>query len=311
MTSRRGAPPMSSGRLDPGASIGQIGDIYGAGGLRALAGSFTFWQFAANIALFMPFGFFLHQASRWPGIAVVAVGASASMLIELSQGTGFFGVFPCPYRIFDVDDLIANTAGVVFGLVASYIAIGLLPFTRPPRLPDLAPPGRIRRAVAVMADLGIGLAAVTAIQGVGVVFEALSDGHTTPQPADLTPTLNTWVGAAVALVLGVVVPLVRADRATLGQAVMNIAPVRTAQHTTAPAPWAVGVRAVIRFVPWILSPTLLGPVAAMIELACTFLTRERQSVAGLASLTRTRSVPSIRADRARGDAPTVVMEPLT
>lgn len=297
-------------QLDPGRSLGQIVDLYEARGARATLTSFTFWQFVANIALFVPFGFFLHQASRWPGIAVIAVGASASMLIELSQGTGFFGVFPCPYRVFDVDDIIANTAGAVLGLLASYLAVGLFPFTRPPRLPDLAPPGRIRRAVALAADLAIAFAAVTAIEGAEAIVGVLADGYDVTVPVAITPQVDLWVTVVVATAIGLGVPLVRRDRATLGQAVMNIAPVRAEAPTTPPPPWAVAARAVIRWVPWLLSPAVAGPVAAMIEAAVTLTRRDRASLTNLLTVTRTRSVPSIRADRLTASADTVVMDPL-
>ncbi|WP_084099797.1 VanZ family protein [Demequina sp. NBRC 110051] len=297
-------------QLDPGASLAQIIDLYEARGARGLLGTFTFWQFTANIALFVPFGFFLHQASRWPGIAVIAVGASASMLIELSQGTGFFGIFPCPYRVFDVDDLIANTAGAILGLIASYIAIGLFPFTRPPREPDLAAPGRIRRGVAGTADLAIGLGAMVAIEGGQAILTVLADGYTSPEPVDISPEVDMAVRIGVAAVLGLAVPLIRRDRATLGQALMNIAPVRVDRGMEPPARWSALVRAVIRWVPWVLSPTLVGPLVAMAEIAASVVRRDRRSLAALASLTRTRSVPSIRADRYTASAETTVMDPL-
>ncbi|WP_084128546.1 VanZ family protein [Demequina sp. NBRC 110055] len=299
-----------SWQLDPGASLRQIFDSYEGQGGRATATSFTFLQFAANVALFMPFGFFLHQASRWPGLAVVAVGASASMLIELSQGTGFFGVFPCPYRMFDVDDILANTGGALLGLIVSYIAIGLFPFTRPPREPDLAAPGRVRRAVAVIADLGLALAAVTLVEGGQAVLDALADGYDVTVPVAMPTRVDTWVTVVAVGLLGLGVPLLRRDRATLGQAVMNVAPVSVDRPTTPPPVWAVLVRAVLRWAPWAISPTLAGPLALMIELAVSFVRADRRSLTGLATLTRTRSVPAIRADRYTATADTTVMDPL-
>jgi glycopeptide antibiotics resistance protein len=41
--------------------------------------------------------------------------AALTLGVELTQMTGFWGVYPCAYRQFDVDDLMLNFAGVVMG----------------------------------------------------------------------------------------------------------------------------------------------------------------------------------------------------
>ena len=40
-------------------------------------------------------------------------------LIELSQKTAMFGLFACPWRQFDVDDLILNATGVALGFAVA------------------------------------------------------------------------------------------------------------------------------------------------------------------------------------------------
>lgn len=50
-------------------------------------------------------------------VQAAGVGLALSGLVELTQLTGVFGLFPCPYREFDVDDLILNVAGVWGGYV--------------------------------------------------------------------------------------------------------------------------------------------------------------------------------------------------
>lgn len=42
-------------------------------------------------------------------------GLGLSLGVELTQLTGIWGLYPCAYRQFDVDDLILNVAGVVGG----------------------------------------------------------------------------------------------------------------------------------------------------------------------------------------------------
>jgi glycopeptide antibiotics resistance protein len=31
--------------------------------------------------------------------------------------SGLFGVYPCPYRLFEIDDLMTNTAGAMIGFI--------------------------------------------------------------------------------------------------------------------------------------------------------------------------------------------------
>ncbi|MBP1807769.1 VanZ family protein [Rubellimicrobium aerolatum] len=45
------------------------------------------------------------------------LGFAFSLFVEVTQATGVFGVYPCAYRKFDVDDLLLNTVGVVIGFV--------------------------------------------------------------------------------------------------------------------------------------------------------------------------------------------------
>jgi hypothetical protein len=77
-------------------------------GLTSLA---TLEQFACNIALFVPLGALARRGL--PG--AVLAGSTASVFVELTQLTGIWFVFPCPYRVFDVDDVIANTVGALLG----------------------------------------------------------------------------------------------------------------------------------------------------------------------------------------------------
>ncbi|MCI2419154.1 VanZ family protein [Saccharopolyspora sp. K220] len=68
-------------------------------------------QFACNIALFVPLGALARRGLP----AAALLGSTASLAIELTQLTGIWFVYPCPYRVFDVDDVIANTIGALLG----------------------------------------------------------------------------------------------------------------------------------------------------------------------------------------------------
>ena len=53
---------------------------------------------------------------RGGGVATAALfGLGLSLACELSQLTGVWGLFPCAYRSFNVDDLMLNTLGVCAG----------------------------------------------------------------------------------------------------------------------------------------------------------------------------------------------------
>jgi hypothetical protein len=51
--------------------------------------------------------------------AAILLGFSLSLMVELTQITGVWGIYPCAYRKFDVDDLLLNTLGVALGSMAA------------------------------------------------------------------------------------------------------------------------------------------------------------------------------------------------
>ncbi|GAA0519179.1 hypothetical protein GCM10011581_09040 [Saccharopolyspora subtropica] len=79
--------------------------------LTALTSGAMLAQFACNIALFVPLGALVRRGVA----AAVMVGAGVSAVIELTQLTGTWFVHPCPHRVFDIDDIIANTIGAALG----------------------------------------------------------------------------------------------------------------------------------------------------------------------------------------------------
>ena len=54
---------------------------------------------------------------RFPSLRVgVLYGTCLTLVVELTQLTGSWGLYACAYRQFNVDDLILNAAGVIFGV---------------------------------------------------------------------------------------------------------------------------------------------------------------------------------------------------
>ena len=68
-----------------------------------------------NLFLTVPLGAFLRFLFGFKFGKTVLAGFLFSLLCEITQITGLFFIYPAPYRIFDIDDLIINTLGAVVG----------------------------------------------------------------------------------------------------------------------------------------------------------------------------------------------------
>jgi glycopeptide antibiotics resistance protein len=117
--------------------------------LRAL------FQAVFNGLLFLPLGLYLVYGFGRKAWQAVLVGAGASLLMEICQLTGDFGIYPGPYRLFDTGDILMNGLGCLAG---ASLAVTLMRTKRLPALADLAGPqtpwvGPLRRGFALLADL--------------------------------------------------------------------------------------------------------------------------------------------------------------
>ncbi|MBY8850040.1 VanZ family protein [Saccharothrix longispora] len=269
-----GRPLRAYWQLRPLASLD---DIAGVGYAPT---SPQFLQVALNVALFVPLGFLLAHRFRRGPVTAAAIGFAVSLGVETVQGTAVFGLYPCPYRIADVDDLITNTAGAVLGWVLARTAGRSLPPAVPEPVADTGPPGLPRRAAAFLGDL-----LTLALLQVGArLVLVLAEGGAPGVWADRA------VGVLVPLVSVLAVPLLRADRATPGQVAFHLALVDARIGGRAPARAAV-----LRFLVWWLPVLLLlqaghgGHVvlaAGLVGLAAR-ARADRRSPLGLLSGTRT------------------------
>lgn len=85
----------------------------------------TFQQLAMNVLLFVPLGMFVVLLWRRGVRCATLTGLAASLAVEITQITAVFGTAPYVYRIFDVDDLMANTAGAALGGVGASLFLVL------------------------------------------------------------------------------------------------------------------------------------------------------------------------------------------
>ena len=268
-------------QLTPGSSLGDVLDQAREVGLTSTLTSGVFLQVAFNVVFFVPLGFLVaYWLRRGIGTALLA-GLGVSLLIEVTQGTGLWGIYPCPYRLADVDDLITNTGGALIGWAIGAVAWRLLPLRDPPARADLDPPTVRRRLLAAGLDLVIVSVVVFGVDALLVFLE-------TSRGVDVA-TLAPWfsvVQYSVGALLLLVVPLLRADRTTPGQATVLLA--LSARGRGEPAGRAsVAVRFAVRWLPILVWGTPAIAVVALIELATLATRPDRTSLAGLVARTAT------------------------
>lgn len=87
----------------------------------------AFLQVAFNVALTIPFGMFLRHYLRTHWVRCLVLTFVLSLFFEITQVTGIYGIYDYPYRLFDVDDLLANTLGGMIGLLAAEWFAKILP----------------------------------------------------------------------------------------------------------------------------------------------------------------------------------------
>ncbi len=80
-----------------------------------------------NLLLLLPLGIFLRYHFVRSLRATALIGFTVSLFFELTQWTGVWGLYNCPYRLFDVDDLIVNTAGAMAGWLLAGPVARMLP----------------------------------------------------------------------------------------------------------------------------------------------------------------------------------------
>lgn len=75
----------------------------------------VFTQVVFNVFLTLPFGVYMHYYFKKDFKTTVFYTMLLSFFFEISQLSGLFFIYPGPYRLFDVDDLMLNTLGGAVG----------------------------------------------------------------------------------------------------------------------------------------------------------------------------------------------------
>lgn len=80
-----------------------------------------------NVLMFIPFGMYLRYYFKNDLKKTVLFSFLFSLFLEFTQLTGLYFIYPHPYRLFDVDDLMINTLGGLLGYFIMGIFMRFLP----------------------------------------------------------------------------------------------------------------------------------------------------------------------------------------
>lgn len=87
----------------------------------------SFYVVAFNILMFVPLGMYLRYYFKCSFKKTLLYSFFISLFFELTQLTGLYFIYPNPYRLCDVDDLIQNTLGGILGFLIMGAIICFLP----------------------------------------------------------------------------------------------------------------------------------------------------------------------------------------
>ncbi|MET0296200.1 MAG: VanZ family protein [Microbacterium sp.] len=237
-------------------------------------------QLLLNVLLFVPLGFFVRVLGGRGILVALAVGLGLSVFIETTQLTGVWGVYPCAYRVFDVDDMLTNTTGAILGSILSLVVpkrhrgMGRAPDADEPR-----PVTRGRRAVAILCDLiAFGLVYLSAGVVAQVVLTQLGE-----RDAVVAGDTGEVVAALVAALTWLVVILVTGR--SIGDLAVQL------RYTGGPVPawlarplrWMGGISGVtlLGMLPGLWG--IAGPLFALASSVLFFTTTAGRGIPGLIS----------------------------
>ena len=87
----------------------------------------TFYVPAFNVLMLIPFGMYLRYYFKCSFKKTLLLTALLSLFFELTQLSGLYFLYPGPYRLADIDDIIQNTTGGCIGYALGVLVMRLLP----------------------------------------------------------------------------------------------------------------------------------------------------------------------------------------
>lgn len=192
-------------------------------------------QVIFNVALFLPLGMFVRYLYHRGIIVTTLIGFAVSAIIETTQLTGVWFAFPCAYRLFDVDDLLANTLGALAGALLAPL-LRIVPGQR------LAAPGAPRSVTVARRLLGM-LCDWIALVGIGGVTTTVYGIVIATAGVTVPGTIDGVIRQVTAYVVPAIVQLilVLSTRRTLGELVVRLRPHGQVSNRRAALRWLVGI----------------------------------------------------------------------
>lgn len=277
-------------RLIPFASFGGAVAVYQHAGLAAMLVSTSFLELFFNVLLLMPLGILLAYRYKKSFAFTAAAGLGVSLLIEFTQGTAVYGIYGCPYRVAEVDDLITNTTGAVLGYLLGRALTPSLPHPSPQPFADPGPPGVKRRFASVALDFLV-LTMVAATIEIAVALAGLEEGGMEIFAQRWFIDLELLLVVAMPLfILFLLLPLWRRDHASIGQVCTWLA---IESATDRPLKRrSIFIKFSARWLLWLtllifIHPHLALAVAIAVETGSVFLRRDRRSLSSVVANTRT------------------------
>lgn len=229
-------------------------------GWRAALTSREVLQVVFNVVLFVPWGVLVRGYLQRPAWVAILTGALASLFVEVTQATGLWFIYPCAYRVADVDDLLTNTLGAVIGAAIAPLFLFWMP-RREALAADRLVPRKItawRRILSMFITwAGVSLLAGALSAVVRFVYVVLGGDP-------MVPSMH-WVDFglfAFAVLLLIYVPAVR-GRGSFGQQTVWLAPRWPGRDgELGIGPWWLRIlRASVAAVPMLLASAFSGNAA--------------------------------------------------
>ncbi|WP_442602225.1 VanZ family protein [Paenibacillus sp. KN14-4R] len=178
----------------------------------------SFLQVIFNFVLLLPLGVYLRYYFRRTWVKALIIAFGTSLFFEITQLTGLYGIYNCPYRLFDVDDLMLNTSGAMLGFAITPLFTFFLPKSNQlDANVDLTtrPVAFIRRLIALQIDWII----------ISIVTPTLAFSTSWFMPAfiigsDMSVTSLTWLGIVI-FIYFIVIPY-RNNGFTCGKWILRI-----------------------------------------------------------------------------------------
>ena len=109
-----------------------------------------------NFILTLPYGVYLRYYFNKKWYQTIIYTFFLSLFFELTQLSGLYGIYPRPYRLFDVDDLIINTIGGLCGHIITPLFMLFLPTKKELEEQSYIKGKKVtilRRGIAVLIDI--------------------------------------------------------------------------------------------------------------------------------------------------------------